>query len=280
MNAVRAVIVAAALGAAIGLPIVPSSAATLGQAPPSAGACAPSFIGVPGSGQTAASGAEMIAVQGYVDADAEAAGLRLRADQIVNYPAVPWYRFTADKLRGLGVSEAAGERVLIADIGADHAKSVAAGCGQASILLAGYSQGAEVVIRAVDSLSADVRSTIAVALLGNPSFVVPQPGDLDLNSKLRYFGVRPTLIRKKYTLRSDVLARTIDICAASDPICAYHLSEIPGLIDGRSSHYHYTSLTYRGSTLTGVAAASLWSHRYIPPTARAGSRQNMVDRLN
>ena len=117
---------------------------------------------------------------------------------------------------------------LLADIARDHALSVAAGCPQASILLAGYSQGAEVVIRAVDSLSADTTATISVALLGNPSFVVRATGDLDLNTKLRYFGIRPRLTGQKYTLRPDVLPRTIDICAASDPICAYHLSEIPG----------------------------------------------------
>ena len=267
MRAVRVVAVVGVLSAAIGLPIARSSAATL---TPSAAACAPSFIGVPGSGQTATSGAEMLAVQRSVEADAESAGLTLRADQIVSYPAVPWYRFAADKLNALGVSEVAGEQSLLADISDDHALSVAAGCPQASILLAGYSQGAEVVVRAVDSLSAATAATISVALVGNPSFVVSQPGDLDLNTRLRYFGIRPKLTGKKYTLRADVLPRTIDICAASDPICAYHLSEIPGLIDGRSSHYHYASLTYRGSTLTEVAAVALWSHRYIsrPEQAR------------
>jgi hypothetical protein len=255
------------LAAAVGLPIARGSAATLSPITPSAQACAPSFIGVPGSGQTSSSSAEMLAVQRTVVADAAAAGLTLQADQIVSYPAVPWYRFAADKLNALGASETAGEHTLLADIAGDHALSVAAGCPQASILLAGYSQGAEVVIRAVDSLSAAARATISVALLGNPSYVVPQAGDLDLNTNLRYFGIRPSLTGVKYTLRPDVLPRTIDVCAASDPICAYHLSEIPGLIDGRSSHYHYTSLTYGGATLTDVAAASLWSHRYIPPTA-------------
>jgi hypothetical protein len=272
VRAVRVLVVVGVLAAAIGLPIARSSAATLNPATPSAAACAPSFIGVPGSGQTASSSTEMLAVQRSVVADAAAAGLTLRADQIVSYPAVPWYRFAADKFNALGASEVAGEKVLLADIGRDHAQSVAAGCPQASILLAGYSQGAEVVTRAVDSLSAATAATISVALLGNPSFVVSQPGDLNLNTKLRYFGVRPRLTGQKYTLQSDVLPRTIDICAASDPVCAYHLSEIPGLIDGRSSHYHYTSLTYLGSALTDVAAASLWSHRYIASTGVPASK--------
>jgi hypothetical protein len=235
--------------------------------PPVVQPCSASFIGVPGSGQAAAnSSVEMTTVQAWVTVDAGKAGQKLRNSSILSYPAVQWYKYIKPGLslnwNNLGKSEATGEKDLLAQINADRAAATKAGCANAPILLAGYSQGAEVVIRAVDALSPSVRNTVSVALLGNPSFTPGKAGDLDLNTSPGLLGIRPSfLLDQKYTLTSDVLKRTIDICAASDPICAYHVSEVPALATGLSAHYQYVILTYDGTTLTDYAANSLWEHR-------------------
>lgn len=118
------------------------------------------------------------------------------------------------------------------------------------------------VTRTVDALSPSVRSTVSVALLGNPSSTPGAAGDLDLNTSPGLRGIRPSfLLGQRYTLTSDVLKRTVDICAASDPICAYHVSELPALATGLSAHYQYVFLTRNGTTLTDYAANSLWEHR-------------------
>ena len=231
--------------------------------------CSASFIGVPGSGQAKAnSSMEMTTVQAWVTVDAGKAGQKLRNSAILSYPAVQWYKFVKPSLslnwNNLGKSEATGEKNLLATINADRAAATKAGCPNAPILLAGYSQGAEVVVRTVDALPQTVRSTVSVALLGNPSFHPDAAGDLDLNTSPDLWGIRPSfLLDQAYTLTPDVLKRTIDICAASDPICAYHVSELPALGPPfySSAHYQYVILTHNGTTLTDYAANSLWAHR-------------------
>jgi len=251
--------VAAVLGTQLAL-------ASTAAAAPVLQPCSASYIGVPGSGQTSASSAEMTTVANWLDSYSAHAGQKLRNSVNLSYPAVPWYKYVKPSLtvdwNNLGKSEATGEANLTARISADRAAASAAGCPNAPILLAGYSQGAEVVIRTVDALPQAVRNTISVALLGNPSFTPGAAGDLNLNSNPNLKGIRPSfLLSQRYTLKSDVVKRTIDICAASDPICAYHASEVPGLADGHSAHYHYISLTYGGIPLAQYAAIILWGHR-------------------
>jgi hypothetical protein len=208
----------------------------------------------------------MTTTQAWVTVDAGRAGQKLRNSAILSYPAVQWYKYVKPSLslnwNNLGKSEATGEKNLLAEINTDRAAATKAGCPNAPILLAGYSQGAEVVVRTVDALPQAVRNTVSVALLGNPSFSPGAAGDLDLNTSPGLRGIRPSFaLGQKYTLTSDVLKRTIDICAASDPICAYHVSEVPALATGTSAHYHYVILTHNGTTLTDYAANSLWAHR-------------------
>lgn len=236
--------------------------------------CSASYIGVPGSGQSSTSSVEMDTLGAWVQADSGKAGQKLRSSTLLSYPAVAWYHYVKPRLKfnwdGLGSSEVTGEKNLTALIKSDRARATAAGCANAPILIAGYSQGAEVAVRTIDALSRAARNTISVALLGNPSFTANVPGDLDLN-KYAYYGIRPSFLAgQRYTLKSDVISRTIDLCAASDPICAYHLSLVPGLADGRSAHYHYGTLTYQGLTLVNYAANFLWGHRagaWIPTEA-------------
>jgi hypothetical protein len=118
-----------------------------------------------------------------------------------------------------------------------------------------------VVIRAVDALPSATRATITVALLGDPSFLAGVKGDLDLSSTA-YKGIRPSFTSgKRYALTSDVLGRTLDICASSDGVCAYHASLVPSLFDGANAHFHYTTLSYQGQTLAAYAGNYLFAHR-------------------
>ena len=235
--------------------------------------CSASYIGVPGSGQSSTSSVEMDTLGTWVQVDSAKAGQQLRNSTLLSYPAVAWYRYVTPSLsfnwNGLGSSEVTGEAKLTALINSDRAQAGAAGCPNAPILIAGYSQGAEVVVRTIDALPQAVRNTISVALLGNPSFTANVAGDLDLN-QYAYYGIRPSFVAgQRYTLKSDVISRTIDLCAASDPICAYHLSLVPALATGSSAHYHYVTLTYKGLTLVNYAANFLWAHRApaSPPTS-------------
>jgi hypothetical protein len=269
----RGVSVAVAITLAIAgtVALVGVQGAPAGATAPVVQACSPSYIGVPGSGQTAATSVEMYTVGQWLSVAANKAGLPLRNNTNLSYPAVPWSQYVTVKhgtqvdWNGLGKSEATGEQNLTNLINTYRGQAAAAGCPNAPMLLAGYSQGAEVVIRTVDALPAATRKTVAVALVGDPSFRPGLASDYNLNSGTALKGIRPSLlVGQSYNMASDVAGRTEDICAASDPICAYHASEIAGLIDGSSAHYNYVNLTSGGISLVQRAANFLWSAK---PTA-------------
>jgi len=255
-------LVATALVGVTGTQLALSGAAS---AAPVVQSCAASFIGVPGSGQSSTSSTEMSEVAAFAGSSAAHAGQMLRNSTILSYPAVPFYHYQSPafsvNLTGLDTSETTGEASLVTLIKNYRAEAASAGCTNAPILLAGYSQGAEVVIRSVDALPASIRATITVAMLGDPSFAPGVQGDLNFNGT-QYRGIRPSFSNgNRWVLTSDVLPRTLDVCAASDPICAYHLSEVPGLANGSSAHFHYTSLSYQGLTFTAYVGDYLWAHR-------------------
>jgi hypothetical protein len=107
--------------------------------------CSASYIGVPGSGQSSTSSAEMDEIGQWVIVDAGDAGQKLRNYTILSYPAVAWYKYVKPSLsfkwNALGRSEATGEANLTALIKSDRAQAAAAGCPNAPIMIAGYSPG-------------------------------------------------------------------------------------------------------------------------------------------
>ena len=249
--------------ALLSLPLLLLSTATPADAKT---ACVPLYVGVPGSGQNTSQ-------QSSSEVHAVGKALQKLSPSIttayLDYPAVPWYRYTAGKLdllwNELGASEATGEQNLHALVEQTVARQSAANCAPQPILIAGYSQGAEVAIRAADSLPAAIRERTTVAVLGNPSFVDGSSQNINLNTE-RHNGVRPSLLfGQAYTPTPDLVSRVADICAASDPICSYQLQNLVGLIKKSSAHYNYTSLTINGIPLTTLAAQFLWNHRYTPP---------------
>ncbi|MDT4941942.1 MAG: cutinase, partial [Pseudonocardiales bacterium] len=200
--------------------------------------CQPAFIGVPGSGQRGFS-REMNVIAH--DVQTRAGLTPVATTQNLDYPAIPWYSYVP-LWRHLESSEQTGVTNLLAEIGRYRAN----GCGQRPIMLAGYSQGAEVVIRAVNQLGAAARATLTIGLLGNPSFTPERRGDVDYNTAGQ--GIRPSMLQGRHRLPLDVLPKTIDICAKGDPICAFRpavwTQQAAALIDGRSAHYRYAGLGY------------------------------------
>ena len=238
--------------------------------------CRAVFFGVPGSGQGPHNPAPPVRPDGVSVADArrygttvallkteltQLAGRNLAQASAVDYPAIP-----VDRYLGLGglrpdldISEAAGVRRLVARIRAADRGS----CRGRPVLLAGYSQGAEVVARAVSALRPAERRPVAVALFGNPSY---QPGIAgDYPGHTRAAGVRPTFRHTAYTLPPDVRTRTIDVCAPGDPVCGVDPSvrtffgQVAWVLD--HVKIHETAYAFGTAGYPEAAAKFLWAHR-------------------
>ena len=194
--------------------------------------CAPAFFGVPGSGQGADNPAPARVPTGISAADARRFGTteavlkrdltavssgRLASTTAVTYPAAPVDRYVGitGLTPDLDHSEVQGVTALVRGIRSVRRNE----CGYRPVLLSGYSQGAEVVIRAVSRLSASERTHVAVALFGNPS---RRPGTgPQYPPGVAGSGVRPTFLNgSAYTLPADLRARSLDVCAPGDPVCA------------------------------------------------------------
>jgi hypothetical protein len=241
-----------------------------------AASCRPVFFGVPGSGQgvenpppqlvpdsvSAADAARYGTTIGLLKTElAGIAGNRLASATAIDYPAIPVNRYVGRKgvVADLAVSEARGVRVLVAAI----RHSYVAGCADRPVLLAGYSQGAEVVIRAVDRLTGAEQAHVAVALFGNPSYLPDQPGDYPGGTHAA--GVRPSVERTAYTLPAGVRSRTIDVCAPGDGVCGVDpsrtssIGKLTYVLTHTDAHRHAYAFEHNGYVQHAVEF--LWQHR-------------------
>jgi hypothetical protein len=192
---------------------------------------------------------------------AKLAGKGLASSAAVSYPAIAVRRYAS--LHGLTAdletSEQVGVRALLADIRGSYLH----GCDTRPVLLAGYSQGAEVVIRAVDELSAAQQAHVTIALFGNPSYLPDLDGDFP--GKTVANGIRPSIKHVAFTLPAAVRARTIDICAPGDPVCGVDPDRetVVGKLSYVISHaqIHETAYSLPGERYTSIAARFLWRHR-------------------
>lgn len=192
---------------------------------------------------------------------ARLAGRQLARAEAVDYPAIPVSRYlgpgglTAD----LDASEAQGVQALLGLI----RRATAGTCARRPVLLAGYSQGAEVVVRTVAALSVDERASVSVALFGNPSYQPGVPGDFPGHTQAA--GIRPTFRHVAYTLPPDVRARTLDVCAPGDPVCGVDptlrslLGRVTWVLDHVKIHEDAYAFGTAGYAL--LAARFLWQHR-------------------
>ena len=196
-----------------------------------AGQCRAAFFGVPGSGQGAHNPAPPSVPPGvgtadalrygttigrlHAELDALAGGGGLAEQAPVDYPAVSVLHYIGPGglTGGLDASEAVGVTALDRDI----AQARSGACADRPLLLAGYSQGAEVVIRAVSHLAPAQQAHLAVALFGNPSYEPQLAGDYPGDTGDA--GIRPTFRHTAFTLPAGVRRATIDICAPGDPVC-------------------------------------------------------------
>jgi Cutinase len=239
--------------------------------------CAPAFFGVPGSGEGADNPPPGRVPTGVSAADARqfgsteavlkrqlevVAGDQLGSASAVAYPAAPVDRYLGitGLTPDLDRSETAGITTLLRGIRSVQRN----GCGNRPVLLSGYSQGAEVVIRTVGRLSRTERAHVAVALFGNPSHrpgTVPQyPGGVAGS------GVRPTFLNgMAYTLPVDLRARSLDVCAVGDPVCGVDptLSTFSDRVNWVLDHVHVHGRAYAFASprYATTAAAFLWRHR-------------------
>jgi hypothetical protein len=239
--------------------------------------CAPAFFGVPGSGQGPSNPAPGRVPTGVSAADAHrfgtteavlkrelatVAGAKLASATAVSYPAAPVDRYLGitGLTPDLDHSESRGITALLAGIRAVRRN----GCAARPVLLSGYSQGAEVVIRTVTKLAPAERAHIAIALFGNPSH---RPGSVhDYPAKDSGEGVRPTFLNgSAYTLPTDLRARSLDICAPGDPVCGVdpHLSNLFTRVNWVLDHVqvHGDAYAFDTSRYARTAAAFLWQHR-------------------
>jgi hypothetical protein len=241
-----------------------------------AAGCPAVFFGVPGSGQGVHNPAPAELPGGLSAGDAlsygttvgllkvlvaRLAGPRLASTAAVDYPAIPVNQYigagglTAD----LDASEAQGVQVLLRLIRQAQVGS----CARRPVLLSGYSQGAEVVVRTVAALSVAERSSVAVALFGNPSY---QPGlHGDFPGRTTAAGIRPTFRHVAFTLPPDVRTRTIDVCAPGDPVCGVDpsLRTLLGRVSWVLHHVkiHENAYAFGVAGYAGIAAKFLWAHR-------------------
>ena len=266
---------AAAAGLALLLAGCGSTVAGHGQR---AAVCAPVFFGVAGSGQGPQNPPPTELPAGVTQHDADGygttvallktdlvhlAGSQLAKAAAIDYPAVPVNRYVGpDGLIGdLDTSEAEGVKALITAIRASYR----GGCAARPVLLSGYSQGAEVVIRAVDRLSGREQADVAVALFGNPSYEPDLPGDYPGGTEAA--GIRPSFKNFAYQLPADVRRRTIDICAPGDPVCGVDPSRTTlfGKVEYVLAHakIHAEAYAFGTNGYAETAARFLWQHR--PP---------------
>jgi hypothetical protein len=238
--------------------------------------CAPAFFGVPGSGQGVNNPAPGRLPPGVSGQDghrygtteallkhelATVADRKLAAATAIDYPAFPVDRYlgVTGLTPDLDHSESRGVSALLAAIRASWRR----GCADRPLLLSGYSQGAEVVIRTVDRLSARQRAHVAIALFGNPSH---RPGAGDYPPDATGSGIRPTFLNgSAYTVSADVRGRTIDVCAPGDPVCGVDpsLSNVFTRVNWVLDHVqvHADAYAFGSRHYDRTAAEFLWQHR-------------------
>ena len=275
MVAVR-IIVAIVLVASVVAGCTSTSAKTASHSHSPERSCPPVFFGVPGSAEGIENPPPRVIPPSVSRADAKRygttigllktkltalAGTQLASATAIDYPAAP---LTAslnplDILETLAASERHGVRALLAAI----RHSYSGGCATRPMLLAGYSQGAEVVIQAVNRLTAAQQGQVAVALFGNPSYLPKLPGDYPGGTDAA--GVRPSLAQRAFRLPTSVRTRTIDVCAPGDGVCGVdsHRTSPFGRLGYVLTHaeQHSQAYAFEHNGYVRHAAHFLWAHR-------------------
>ena len=226
------------------------------------------FIGVRGSGEHSGFGATIGSVLSSINAHESGVG-----NQTINYWAVnvnPWEpAYFPDYMSSV--------KQGIANLG-DAVTTFRKSCGGTPILLAGYSQGAEVIDHWLSS-GASLKDIVGVTLLGDPRF---NPGNGTTIDRGTYnkslYGVSYTFFPhigmfggvEHYPSARNTWLRSY--CANHDQVCnTSSLAALVGCGIGGCAHEHYREMTIEpGVTYTEAAARFLIS-RYqavsTPPSS-------------
>ncbi|MDT4919847.1 MAG: hypothetical protein QOI15_749 [Pseudonocardiales bacterium] len=263
-----------AIAAVLALSACGSSTAGHGQV--EASSCRPVFFGVPGSGQglenpppaelpdavSAPDAASYGTTVGLLKSAVVAiAGRELASATAIDYPATPVSQYIGPTgiIGDLAISEDQGIEALLDAVRTSYGN----GCPERSVLLAGYSQGAEVVIRSVNRLTPGQQEHVAVALFGNPSYVSGVAGDYPGGTGAD--GVRPSLLHLAYQLPNEVRFRTIDVCAPGDGVCnvSPNRTSSVGKVSYVLSHTkeHTQAYAFTHPEYVAHAAQFLWDNR-------------------
>ena len=225
----------------------------------------PTLITAAGSGEYGAVsgvGPEMAYVASQVRHDAANSGSGLNVVAI-DYPAVAAlfvHPNLSSTWRTLEGSEVKGVAAMRAAIVRAHQ-----GCSGRPILLAGYSQGADVVTRTVNALSVSEQSSVSVGMLGSPNFLPYKTGDLGTYNHGRR-GIRQSFHQTTFRLSENVLHRSVDVCLNGDSVCNFDITNAVTLAPpGHNAHYRYVE-----SGFAVTAGHRLWALRTHPPTTPSG----------
>jgi len=275
MGAVR-IIPAVVLVALIAVGCTSSSTSESGHTRPIERSCPPVFFGVAGSAEGIENPPPRVIPTSVSRADAKRygatigllktkltalAGSRLASATAIDYPATPLTASLGplELLAALAASERRGTTALVTAI----RHSYDGGCAGRPVLVAGYSQGAEVVIRAVNRLTAAQQAHVAVALFGNPSYLPNLPGDFP--GQERVAGVRPSLAKQAFRLPAAVRSRTIDVCAPGDGVCGIdpRAGSAFSVLTFALTHVnaHDRAYAFEHNGYVRHAARFLWAHR-------------------
>lgn len=230
----------------------PPSFPVLGSPPPGPGT--PSncpiakFFGVRGSGETSSDGGGYgTTVESFEETLNDA--VHFLQDQPINYPAIAVGYAWQDYGTAYANSVAAGISALQTALITFWHK-----CPTSNVILAGYSQGAQVAGDVADTLTSSQRNLVAaVTLFGDPRFN-PGQGAVDVSAT----GYDPTL-KGIYqfanpTMRhvpTDLEPRFQSYCLPGDPICNFSAGNAANCIASLSTCPH---LFYDGDGWTKTAA--------------------------
>jgi hypothetical protein len=180
------------------------------------------IIGVRGSGQSGYG--EQVA--GMVDATVEAVTAQGRS---VVFESLPYPAISITDSFGLVLLNGDYERSVLAGVDALGAslESITASCPRSDLVLVGYSQGAQVIKRALEASQPDHRIA-SVVLLADPTRDPGQRGILRLGD--------PSVEREgsfgPVALPDHIRTVAIDVCAVGDAVCERGRNDLRAHIDG------------------------------------------------
>ncbi len=237
----------------------PSPTQTINPAPPPTVSCPKlQFVGVRGSGETNASaggyGDTVAAVKSTIEAKVPGT-----ASQFIDYRAIPVgfgaFAYGSDYVASLAEGHQVLDRFLT---------QFMADCPQTYVVLAGYSQGAQVVGDEFEYLTpAEKTHVAAVALIGDPRFNPKQPRVDDGTYSKKLSGIYQIIDSHMRVIDKQWAPTVRSYCSEGDPICNYSKGNLKDCFLDKATCPHLLYATGPTPGLSGLRAVRRW--RSLPP---------------